>query len=143
MSEYDTYNFLAEGSVFGSPNGLPWVTLARRSYRAQDPQYHHTEWPGPTPSAWYGTIFDPPSNPTSAVTLSESCANDLIRENVCRSDASCQLGIVSAMQPHLIRLTSDRSLNDENFKLGRTLHKHCVDTQIQSFFGTRGAVGTA
>jgi hypothetical protein len=143
MSEYDTYNFLAEGSVIRHTKGLPWVTLGRQSYRAKSPKYHHTEWPGPTPSAWYGTVFNPPSNPTSAVSLSETCANDLIRSNVCKANASCQLGIISGMQPELVQLSSDPSLNTRDFQHGRTMHKQCIDHQVQSFFGTQGAVGTA
>lgn len=142
MSEYDMYNFLAEGSAFGSPNGLPWVTLARRSYRHENPRYHHTEWPGPVPSAWHGTIFDPPSNPTSAASLSQTCAGDLIRSNVCRVNTSCQLGILSAIWPQLVQRSSD-TRDDVDFRQGRTLHKQCVDRQIQSYFGPRGAVGTA
>jgi len=142
MSAEDVYNLMAVESVLGSPLALPWVTLARQSWRTANPSYRHTEWPGPTPSAWYGTIFEPPKNPTAAVNLAESCADDLIRNNMCRGNPSCQLGVLAGVNSNMVN-TADPTIDPGQFAVGRALQQQCVAVQVSSFFGQRGGIGSA
>lgn len=111
-----------------------WMLAKRREeLRRPAPAYHHVEWPGPAPGAWDYSVFSSPTNPGNAASVTSRCTIDLVYEGTCKGDPSCVLGVVSAGD--VGRIDIPPTIDPQQFALGQMLHKRCVQSQVQSYFG--------
>jgi hypothetical protein len=143
MTSYDAYNFASKNTVFGSPHGLPWVTSPVPFLNQKVSENRHLEWPQPAPTAWYGSLFRPPTNPTSARTVRGECLAHILRNNVCAGDFSCQLGALSLAYPQAVDEKSVSRAQPRQFAIGQQLERHCVASAVNSFFSLSPSPGLA
>lgn len=98
------------------------------------PRNYSTErWDIPAPAWWNRGNYAPLLLPRSEIQISQACAQRLMTEDWCQRDASCQLGVVYAMDPSTVQLAAAANIDAAAFVRGSQKLASCVNAATQFY----------
>lgn len=84
-------------------------------------------WTDPAPLWFNETKYKPLLVPRADRTLAQQCAHELLRQDYCQGNESCQLGVVYAMDPSIVELGAAQGVDAADFVSGAQMQHRCME----------------